>query len=359
MTDINFLAPINDRSYGLVATNLVYNLDKLGANTSLFLINPQGAGCEPQYVESVKRAVGRASFFNPDAPCVRLWHQFDMGQFVGRGPRIGFPIFELNKFKDVEKHQLKWLDKVLVCSKWAADIVESELPNLKGKIGIVPLAADPDIFRPRQPPQHSTYRIFNAGKCEIRKGHDILPTILDAAFDGTEDVEFHLSFNNPFLPAEEFQSWVNFYLGTNLGRAGKVKFWPWHKTQADLAASMAAMDCAIFPSRAEGWNLELCEAISMGIPCIATNYSAHTEFCNSENCFLVDVDSLESAYDGKWFFGDGEWAHLGDKQIKEFVEKLRYCYENRINTNLGGLQQTWLNSSKIFLDESKSTLNLK
>ena len=58
-----------------------------------------------------------------DAPCIRIWHQDDMSQFVGRGPKIGFPIFELNKFNKKESYHLSNVDKLFVCSEWAKNIV--------------------------------------------------------------------------------------------------------------------------------------------------------------------------------------------------------------------------------------------
>ena len=68
---------------------------------------------------------------------------------------------------------------------------------------------------------------------------------------------------------------------------------------------MSQTDCGVFPARAEGWNLELLEMMSCGKNVIATNYSSHTEFCNSENCMLVETTELEDAHDGKWFRGQG------------------------------------------------------
>ena len=345
----NFIAPINDRSYGLVATNLIHNLDKIGVSPGLFLIGG-GGSCSDRYKNAVLKSVKNAEFYNPESPCVRLWHQFDMAQFVGKGPRIGFPIFELNKFNEVEKHNLQWLDGIIVCSKWAKGIIETEVPKFKGKIAVVPLSVDMDIFRPRIKDGEGPYKIFTAGKCEIRKGHDVLVDILNKAFTEKDNVEIHIGFENPFYTADEMSEWKRYYLESALGRAGRIKFLPWFQSQEELAAAMAAMDCAIFPSRAEGWNLELAECIAMGIPVITTNYSAHTEFCNKENSYLVDIDELELAYDGKWFFNQGEWAKIGSKQISGFVDYLKHCYQNRITQNNGKLEKTWLDSSKIFSD---------
>ena len=70
---------------------------------------------------------------------------------------------------------------------------------------------------------------------------------------------------------------------------------------------------------------------------ITTNYSAHTEFCNNDNSFLINIEEKELAYDGKWFNGQGEWAKLGGAQISKFIEGMRMCYENR-PSNIKGQQ---------------------
>ena len=75
--------------------------------------------------------------------------------------------------------------------------------------------------------------------------------------------------------------------------------------------------------------------MSCGKHVIATNYSAHTEFCNEENCRLIEIDKLESAYDGKWFFYQGQWGSLGDKQNESLVKNFREIHELKKTGNLG------------------------
>ena len=100
---------------------------------------------------------------------------------------------------------------------------------------------------------------------------------------------------------------------------------------------IANSDCGLYPSRAEGWNLELLETMAMNKPVIATNYSAHTEFCNNDNCMLVDIDSTEKAFDNKAFVGQGNWAKIGPNQIEQTINHMRYCYNNKISTNNNGV----------------------
>jgi glycosyltransferase involved in cell wall biosynthesis len=117
---------------------------------------------------------------------------------------------------------------------------------------------------------------------------------------------------------------------------------------------MSQTHCGIFPSRAEGWNLELLEMMACGKHVITTNYSAHTEFCNAENAHLINVENTEVAYDGKWFHGQGNWAKLGEKEKDQFIEAIRKVHNLNKNgtlyVNSNGIeishQLTWNNSAK-------------
>ena len=77
------------------------------------------------------------------------------------------------------------------------------------------------------------------------------------------------------------------YKGSGLGN--KIRMIPRQKTQNDVYNIMIQTDCGVFPARAEGWNLELLEMMACGKQVIATNYSAHTEFCNPDNCRLINT----------------------------------------------------------------------
>ena len=137
---------------------------------------------------------------------------------------------------------------------------------------------------------------------------------------------------NTYSSKEEIEKWHNLYNRPN------VRIIPAVKDHTGIAELIAQADCCIFPSRAEGWNMELLESMSMNKPCIATNYSAHTEFCDKNNCFLIDIDEKEDANDGKAFRGQGKWAKIGDKQIDMCIDYMRYLCANRIVDNPAGVE---------------------
>lgn len=329
---INIIAPINLLGYGVTGLNIVKYLSNI-MPVSLWPLGPMQV-YNHEDIDIITQALECAKIFDTQAPCVKIWHQNDMAQFVGKGERIGFPIFELNQFNNVEKHHLESLDRIFVCSHWAKDVILNCININENLVHVVPLGVDTNIFKPSQININNNKTIFfNCGKWEIRKGHDIIYDIFEQAFKNDDEVELWMMTNNPFLSPEEDKNWKNLYLNRKLGH--KIKFIDRVATHEEVYNIMKQVDCGIFPSRAEGWNLELLEMLACGRHVITTNYSAHTEFCNSENSYLVDINQKELAYDGKWFHGHcGEWAKISIDQIKEFAQHMRHVHEKKKQNQL-------------------------
>jgi len=321
--DINIIAPVNSLGYGVVGINVVKYLSKI-AKVSLWPIGNPEISAEDSAV--LQECVFNTSLPNFTAPCLRIWHQHDMSQFVGRGAKIGFPIFELDSFTPQEIHHLKSLDKIFVCSSWAKKIIVDALEKNHYRFSVIPLGVDRNIF-PETASNRTETIFLNVGKWEIRKGHDVLVEAFNRAFNEDDDVELWMMCHNPFYDVEENREWQTLYKNSKLG--SKIRIIPRQQTQKEVYNIMAQSDCGVFPSRAEGWNLEALEMMSCGKQIIATNYSAHTEFCNDSNSLLIDIDSKEDAFDGKWFKGQGKWAKIDDKQISCISNHMREIYEKK------------------------------
>lgn len=346
---INIMSPINPLGYGVAGLNLCKSLHSL-TKIALWPIGQVQVTNQEDY-QCVMEAFNNSKFWSNDAPCIKIWHQNDMAQFVGKGKRIAFPFFELDKFSDIEKHNLSSVDCVFVTSNWAKSIVLSEIPN--SEVFVVPLGVDTKIFSKESKHDYSEKTIFfNCGKWEIRKGHDVLVNLFNKAFEKEDDVELWMMTHNPFLTEEESKEWENLYTKSKLG--DKIKILPRVQTHEEVYNIMCQSDCGIFPSRAEGWNLELLEMMSCGKQVITTNFSAHTEFCNDQNSFLVSIDETELAYDGKWFHGNvGSWAKISAKQEEQFIEHMRYVHKNKKLNNAGintGKIFNWNNSAKRIIE---------
>jgi glycosyltransferase involved in cell wall biosynthesis len=263
-----------------------------------------------------------------------------MAQHVGRGMHIGYPIFELDKFTEIEMSEVESMDYVFVCSEWARDVVGNNCPGIySNRIVVVPCGVDRHIFNENigaPDPKWTTF--LNIGKWEYRKGHDILVEAFSKAFEPRDKVRLWMMNHNPFLSERQTGEWEGMYKSSSMG--DHISFLPRVRTHYEVAKVMSEADCGVFPSRAEGWNLELIEMMSMGKQVITTDYSAHTEFCHSGNAHLVEIDELEPAYDGV-FFGDdtvGSWAKLGDDQQDCLVEHMRAVHANKTAGNSEGIE---------------------
>lgn len=339
---INFCSPINSTGYGIASLNILRELDKISDVTYLPIGQPQFTTQEDY--DLVFRLFNKKPICDIDAPCFKIWHQFDLFEHFGRGKYIAYPFFELDTFNEYEIKSLSVTDSVCVSSNWAKNILKNHLDK---ECHVVPLGVNRNIFHENYTKTQSDKFIFlNIGKWEVRKGHDILYDIFNKAFPIEKDVELWLlasEHTNNYSSPEELSKWKNIYSGD------RIRLFSGVDTHQDIAKIIAECDCGIYPSRAEGWNLELLETMSMNKPVIATNYSAHTEFCNKDNCYLVDINETEKAYDGKAFIGQGNWAKIGDKQIDQIIDYMRFVYNNKISSNIEGVntakKYSWINSA--------------
>lgn len=328
---LNLNAPINQTSYGYVSCNIIKELLSLGHDVRHIPIGQNSPDSE--LIEYVRPAVNRWDY-SYDAPCLKIWHQHDLDAFYGKGPRIGMPIFELEEFNPVELHSLNNPDELFVCSNWAREVIESNVPDKIGRTHVVPLGVDSSIFKPCPLPDNTKTIFGNFGKFETRKGHDVLPEIFNKAFEKDDDVLLVMMPHNFFLTQEETNEWVKSFKNTKLG--DKVVFINRQNTHSMVYNIMSQIHCGIFPSRAEGWNLEALELLSCGRHLIITNCTAHTEFCNSENSNLVEMTSgYEPAKDIKFFDGSMNWRKIGPSEIDQMVEYLRSIHNKNKASQLG------------------------
>lgn len=307
---LNISCPINNLSYGLVSQNILDNFTELGIDFALKPLGNFDSATYSRFIPNINKFLD----LDINSPSFKIFHEHSIFDHIGKGPRIAFPIFEKNRFNDFERFNIKHQDLVIVCSKWAAEIVKPINPN----VIVAPLGVDSDFnIYISHKDVNSKVIFYTQGKREVRKGHDYLHKVFHKAFENNNDVELWMFTHNVFDSVEEANQFKREYKSL-LG--DKVKFFP-SLAKAEMISWLQKTDCGIFLSRAEGWNLCLHEAMSMGIDVIATYYSGHTEFLEDG---IKPVKFCE-AFDGKWFNGGFEWMEI-EANEDEIVENLRRMY---------------------------------
>lgn len=346
---LNMMSPIGGTGYGITSLNILKALDRLGVEISLFPIGSRFSVNSQQDKDTIHKCINNSLNFDYTAPTLKIWHQNELAIKPGKGRYATLPFFEVDKLKPLEKHHLNFSDIIFVASKWAKNVLINN--GITRPIEVSPLAVDMEIFHDpiKIKVENPKYTFFHIGKWEKRKGQDFLIEAFSKAFTPKDDVCLALLPHNPFLSEEETKQWLN--LANQSPMRDSIKIFGRLETQYDLAEFIFYGDCAIFMSRAEGWNNEIVECMAMNKPVITTNYSAHTEYCDKNNSYLVDIDELEPAIDSKWFDGFGNWAKLGQNQMDQTVDLMRYVYNNNIRTNPIGIETakkySWTNTANI------------
>lgn len=349
--NINLVSPFNILGYGQTGIHCLDALVKLGHNVAATPIGNIEA--DPKFHSVIKESISKPFFY--DAPCIKIFHQNQMAQMVGRGPKIGFPIFELEDFTDDEKHHLNYLDKILVASKWAKEVVLRNLQCNEDKVFVCPLGVDTDVFYPRLKfAKRSIFSILSIGKWEIRKNHDNLIDIFLSAFTNVEDVELLCLHDNIFQNEQQKSEWESLYTIDK-----RVKLISHVQTSEEVADIINHSDIGICISRAEGWDMPAHEFLACGKYVIATDCTAHTEFLNSNNSFLIShSNEYEEAWDGVWFRGQGRWMKWTESQTEQTIYHLKYLYNRWVNNELGinhngidtSINFSWINTCRSIVE---------
>lgn len=336
---MNIISPISCfTGYGITGYNIWKQLYDNNNDTALFNIGDVSIEHhweKENIISSLKNQIN----YNQSAPCLKIWHTNDIVfRPIGHSKYGCLTFFELDKIPQVEITNINRLDYIFVASTWAKNILLQN--NITTNIIVAPQGVDRTVFNDQyELTENETdkYIFINIGKWEVRKGHDLLYKIFNKAFKETDNVELWMINSNPFLSAEKTQKWIDLYKNSKLGN--KIKILPRIPSQKELASIMQQSHCGIFPSRAEGWNNEAIEMLSLGKPLIITNYSAHTEYCDHHNSYLIHINKLCRASDDIWFKNtDGKWADLDDDCIDQTIEHMRHVYKNNIIYNQAGIE---------------------
>lgn len=85
---------------------------------------------------------------------------------------------------------------------------------------------------------------------------------------------------------------------------------------------IACVDVYVSLHRAEGFGLVMAEAMLLGTPVIATNWSANTEFMDKGTACMVDAEIVELDRDHPPYHKGDHWAQPDEVQAADYMRKL-------------------------------------
>lgn len=352
---VNFFAPINTLGYGIHSFYTIRAFEARGHEVCLIPPMGQVRLNNPE----VSRWLMAKEKFSAKDPSIMIFNEEWLSQFSGT-PRIGFPVFEMEKFTPIQLQMMRSCDYLLTPTKWAKQVLRR---NGFQNVFVVNEGIEPEIFQYQPTPtgiKGDLFTFVHVGKFEERKG--TLQTIR-CFFKAIEkkDARLVMHINNPFLknyaPVAELLESFGF-CSTNNGetwrRMGLVVHFILQKINYyghdAIARLYAGADCGIFPSKAEGWGLPILECLATGVPAIVGNWTGQSEYLEGSGypeSFLIKSPIQQIAQDDQWFrAGDRGYWHV--PMNEELVSLIRHAFENARSIRAGDAWRKSVNHFREF-----------
>lgn len=120
----------------------------------------------------------------------------------------------------------------------------------------------------------------------------------------------HIKDNEMAYIKEELKGYENiYYILSNLSKV-------------EVNSLIECVDVYMSLHRAEGFGLVLAEAMLLGTPTIATNYSANVEFMNQDVACMVDYEMVTLEEDVALYHKGYKWAEPNEQQAAMYMKRL-------------------------------------
>ncbi len=245
-----------------------------------------------------------------------------LGADYFEGPRIGIWGWETNTIPQRWQRAFSLIDEIWVYSRFMAENIGAVAPvpvlTLPPPVAAPGPATEP--LRLGVPDGFLFLFVFDYLSTVQRKNPVGLIEAFKLAFAPGEGPQLLIkTINAPLRPlAEEEVLWAAH------GRSD-IHVIDRSLSAHELGRLMASCDCYVSLHRAEGFGLTMAEAMALGKPVIATNYSGNVDFMNAENSYLIDFEIGRVGAECEIYPPEGEWA---DPNIEHAGELMRRVYTN-------------------------------
>jgi glycosyltransferase involved in cell wall biosynthesis len=270
--------------------------------------------------------------------CVNADQHFAMMSHVGEEffrdhYNIGVWFWELPSFPE------KWLDRFPYYDEiWVGT---SFIANALTPLSPVPVVCIPPVMAGKATASRERGRrrlraaanefvylfIFDFHSYFKRKNPLALIEAFKKAFVPSEPVRLVIKcVNEQFSPAE--------YAAMKTLAAGyPISIYSGYWTAAEMQELMAACDAYVSLHRSEGAGLTISEAMSIGKPVIATDWSGNTDFMNVSNSFPIRYKLIELEENVGPYQAGEIWA---EPSVKHASELMRFVFEDRAEAERRG-----------------------
>jgi glycosyltransferase involved in cell wall biosynthesis len=288
------------------------------------------AGLSTAEVEQIRRQEARA----PKAPFVGV-HEYI--------PSAGQPAFDgqVNVHRvmfETDRLPAGWLGPLLDRDElWVPSQFNVETFARSGvpveRLKVLGGTMDFDTFAPGVAPldlpgPDSAFKFLTNFDFSERKGWKQLLRAWAKAFGPADDVCLVLKIGSFYTDDSEIVGRIEAFIRSEFGagaaeRLAPVEFMTGALRAADMPRLYAGADAYVLPSRGEGWGRPYMEALAMGLPTIASRFSANLEFMDDATSWLIDGELVPVAEDADMWNPSYKGHNWFEADVDELADAMR------------------------------------
>jgi len=248
--------------------------------------------------------------------------------------RVGYTMLEVDGFPRDWVRQANRMDEVWVPTEFNRQAFLRS--GLKRPIHRIPLGVDPNYFHPGiqgYPNPLGEFVFLSNFEWGERKEPWMLLKAFNETFSAREPVRLVCKIFNKDSMLNVREEIRRLRLRES---GGKISFifnreFPYYQ----LGSFYRSADCYISAGRGEGWDMPLMEAMACGLPTIATDWGAHTEFVHETISYPLRIRGVVPAEAKCPYYEGFSWADPDSEHLRHL---LRHIFENRDEARSRGLE---------------------
>jgi glycosyltransferase involved in cell wall biosynthesis len=208
-----------------------------------------------------------------------------------------------------------------------------EKSGVQKPITVIPHGVDTTVWKPKKKGELSPrikalkkddeFLVLAVGTYHNnRKGLDLVLKAFSDGFRGEDKVKLVVKVNKIYNPGDSFVNYARRYV-EKTGNTN-IEFIDEDLTETELVDLFNIADVYVAPHRAEGFGINILNAMAVGTPVITTKATGNLDFCNDEN--VVFIEKTMPVY-APWLM-PYERARWVEPDLRELTKTMLKVYKN-------------------------------